>query len=156
MPYSCTKPYDRTRASIKDRVKSCSSASYGPYGSKQPCIEECYVGGKGQLNAAASVLQRSFAKKRFRTRLSKRLSDARVRLSGRKTSGRKTKSPPSKCVKQPKTVCSAMPDCRYTSDKASRSYCYSAKRPRRKASGGGKASGSGGGLGGSFKQGYYR
>ncbi len=45
MGYKCIKPYNRSSATARDRVKSCSSTKVagGKYNTKQPCIEKCYI-----------------------------------------------------------------------------------------------------------------
>ena len=45
MGYKCIKPYNRSTATTRDRVKSCSSSKVagGKYSTKQPCIEKCYI-----------------------------------------------------------------------------------------------------------------
>jgi len=45
MGYKCIKPYNRSTATTRDRVKSCSSSkvSGGTYSTRQPCIEKCYI-----------------------------------------------------------------------------------------------------------------
>lgn len=103
MPFSCRSPYNRTTATTQDRIRSCSRSSFGPYKDKQPCVTECYEGGPGRtntLNAAAARLQKSFKSKTFKTSLSKRLAEARARLSSRKRMAKKSGvpagSPPTK------------------------------------------------------------
>lgn len=128
MPVSCVRPWDITtdpktaderKQFILAKKNSCQSSSIGPYpdGSKQLCVEECHTEGPGRqktLSAAAARLHQSFKKKQLRDSLTKRLMEARERLSKNKRKAKRTGRLPSKkkrpssktgCAKTPREGC---------------------------------------------------
>lgn len=127
MPFACTSPYNKSNATKFQRKESCTSSKIGPYSSRAPCVYECFEGGDGRkktLAAAAARLQKSFKNKKLKANLSKRLAEARARLSSKKGGRKKTG-----CPAKSRSDCTS--PCKWASG-TKRSFCRKGKNSKSK------------------------